>query len=226
MLWNSFPVYCEYPASASGEFLNSLGQTHHHARYPLSHVALTSSSFQEVQSLSALQTSIRILPSLALGTILNLTTGLLVHKVPAYYLVLGFSLLSAGAPLLMAVINPHWPYWYDAFFAQLLSPLSADVLFTVGLLVVSDVFPISTQALAGAVFNTVAQFGASTGFTVMAVISTSATKKSKYQDKTKPDALMVGYRASFWAAFSWIIVACIIGAFGLRKVGKVGLKED
>jgi hypothetical protein len=226
MLWNSFPVYCEYPASAGSEFLNSPGQIHHDARYPLSRIALTSSSFQEVQSLSALQTSIRILPSLVLGTILNLTTGLLVHKVPAYYLVLGFSLLSAGAPLLMAVINPHWPYWYGAFFAQLLSPLSADVLFTVGLLVVSDVFPISTQALAGAVFNTVTQFGASTGFTVMAVVSTSATKKSKYQDKTKPDALMVGYRASFWAAFSWIIIACVIGAFGLRKVGKVGLKED
>jgi hypothetical protein len=54
------------------------------------------------------------------------------------------SILSAGAPLLMAMINPHWPYWYDAFFAQLLSPLSADVLFTVGLLVVSDVFPTRT----------------------------------------------------------------------------------
>ena len=126
----------------------------------------------------------------------------------------------------MAVINPHWPYWYDAFFAQLLSPLSADVLFTVGLLVVSDVFPTRTQALAGAVFNTVAQFGTSTGLMVMAVVSTSATTKSKYQDKTKPEALMVGYRASFWAAFSWIIVACVIGAFGLRKVGKVGLKKD
>jgi hypothetical protein len=60
----------------------------------------------------------------------------------------------------------------------------------------------------------------------MAVISTAATKNSKYLEKTKPDALMVGYRASFWAAFSWIAVACLIGTFGLRKVGKVGLKKD
>jgi hypothetical protein len=86
--------------------------------------------------------------------------------------------------------------------------------------------PTRTQALAGAVFNTVPKFGTSIGFTVMAVVSTSATKNSKYQDKTKADALMVGYRASFWAAFSWIIVACVIGAFGLRKVRKVGLKKD
>jgi hypothetical protein len=97
-----------------------------------------------VQDLSALQASLRILPSLVVGAALNLTTGLLVHKMPAFYLVLIMSILSAGAPLLMAMINPHWPYWYDAFFAQLLSPLSADVLFTVGLLVVSDVFPTRT----------------------------------------------------------------------------------
>jgi hypothetical protein len=179
-----------------------------------------------VQDLSALQASLRILPSLVIGTVLNLTTGLLVHKIPAFHLVLIMSILSAGAPLLMAVIDPSWPYWYDAFFAQLLSPLSADVLFTVGLLVVSDVFPTRTQALAGAVFNTVAQFGTSIGLTVMAVISTAATKNSKYPEKNKPDALMVGYRASFWAAFSWIALACLIGAFGLRKVGKVGLKKD
>lgn len=28
------------------------------------------------------------------------------------------STISAVAPLLMALIHPHWPYWYDAFFAQ------------------------------------------------------------------------------------------------------------
>lgn len=28
------------------------------------------------------------------------------------------ALLSAGAPLLMALIATKWPYWYDAFFAQ------------------------------------------------------------------------------------------------------------
>lgn len=183
-------------------------------------------SFQKVQDLSALQASIRILPSLAVGTLVQLTTGLLIHRTPAFYLVLSSLILSAGAPLLMAVIDTKWPYWQDAFFAQLLSPLSADILFTVGLLVVSDVFPTRTQALAGAVFNTVAQFGTSLGLTLMAVISSSTTKNSDVRDKSSPDALMIGYRASFWAAFAWMAFACLIGAFGLRKIGKVGLKRD
>jgi hypothetical protein len=45
-------------------------------------------------------------------------------------------------------------------------------------------------------------------------------------EKTSPDALMVGYRASFWAAFASMAVVILIGAFGLRNIGKVGLKKD
>ena len=126
----------------------------------------------------------------------------------------------------MAVIDASAPYWYNAFFAQLLSPLSTDILFTIGLLVVSDVFPTETQALAGAIFNTVAQFGNSIGLTITSVVSSSATMQSPIRDKTSAGALEVGYKAGFWAAFAWMVLACIIGFFGLRKIGRVGLKRD
>ena len=82
--------------------------------------------FQEIQHLSALQTSIRFLPSVITGLILNVTTGLFAHKFRADYLVTISSLLSAVSPLLMALINPKWPYWYSAFWVMLVSPLSAD----------------------------------------------------------------------------------------------------
>lgn len=182
--------------------------------------------FQNVQHISALQASIRILPSLVVGFLVQVSTGLLIDRIPAFYILLVSLALSAGAPLLMAIIQPQSLYWYNAFFAQLLSPISADLLFTVGLLVVSDVFPVRTQALAGAVFNTVAQFGTSMGMTVMAVISSAATDNSKNHGKSSSNALMVGYRASFWAAFAWMALACMICAFGVRKIGKVGLKRE
>lgn len=187
---------------------------------------LTVQSYQRVQHLSALQASIRILPSLVVGTTVQLTTGLLIHRLSAFHLVLASLILSAGSPLLTAVIDARWPYWYDAFFAQLLSPLSADILFTVGLLVVSEVFPSRTQALAGAIFNTVAQFGTSIGMTVMAVIASSTTEASHFPEKFSANALMAGYRASFWAAFASMVLASLVGAFGLRKMGKIGLKRD
>lgn len=180
-------------------------------------------SFQEVQDLSALQASIRILPSLVVGVLLNLFIGIFVHKVPAFWIVTISSILCAGAPILMAVIQPSWPYWGNAFVAQLLQPVSFDALFTVGLIVITDVFPDHTQALAGAVFNTSAQFGSALGMAILQVISTLVTDKSS---KEESRALMEGYRASFWTMFGFMILCTGIGFFGLRKAGRVGLKRD
>ena len=82
--------------------------------------------FQEVQNLSALQTALRFLPSVVTGAALNILTGFYAHKFRADYLVSVTTLLSAVAPLLMALINPTDSYWYSAFWAMLVSPLSAD----------------------------------------------------------------------------------------------------
>ncbi|OBT78511.1 hypothetical protein VF21_00985 [Pseudogymnoascus sp. 05NY08] len=137
-----------------------------------------------------------------------------------------FCSLFAGSPLLMAVISAQWSYWYAAFFAQLLAPLSCAIMFTIGLLAVSEGFPAHTQALAGAVFSTVAQFGASLGLTLLAMVATSVTKTKGDQGKSREEELLAGYRASFWAAFAYMGLACVIGIFGLRRMGRVGMKKD
>jgi MFS family permease len=182
--------------------------------------------FQDIQRTSALGASLRMLPNLLFGTVINLTVGLLVDRVPAPYAVIVTSGLCAGAPLLMALLNPAWPYWYAELPAQLLSPLSADVLFTVGLIVVSDVFPQKTQALAGAVFNTLSMLGMSIGLTTMSIISSTVAKDAAGTDEHDPKALLKGYRATFWTCFAWMVTACFVGAVGLRKLGKVGVKKD
>jgi hypothetical protein len=152
--------------------------------------------------------------------------GLLIHRITPYLLVLVSLILSAVSPLLMALISAHWPYWYAAFPAQLLSPLSCDILFTIGLLAVSEEFPAHTQALAGAVFNTAAQFGSSLGLTLLAVVSASVTKNKEDHGISMDEGLLAGYRAGFWTAFASMGFACLIGGFGLRQMGRVGVKND
>ena len=58
---------------------------------------------------------------------IDVGTGMAVHRMSVYYLVLCVCTLSAGAPLLMALIKPDWPYWYVAFPAQVsyLLPMSS-----------------------------------------------------------------------------------------------------
>jgi hypothetical protein len=93
-------------------------------------------------------------------------------------------------------------------------------------LIIANSFSAKTQGLAGAVFNTIAQFGTSIGLTAFAIISSRVTQDSDYTNKSSPDALMTGYRAVFWTSFGLMMVASGIGAWGLRKVGKVGLKQE
>ncbi|KAI0201867.1 MFS general substrate transporter [Astrocystis sublimbata] len=181
--------------------------------------------FQNVQKISALGASIRILPSLIAGALINLSTGLFINRMPVVWPVLVSSLLSAGGTLLMALIDPAWPYWYDAFFAQVLTPLSCDILFTVGLLVISDVFPSHMQGLSGAVFQTCAQLGTAIGLSVTSVVSIAVTNDSGYDDKESPDALLVGYRVVFYILFGLMVVVSFVSIFGLRKVGVIGGKK-
>jgi len=88
------------------------------------------------------------------------------------------------------------------------------------------VFPDDTQALAGAVFNTAAQFGTSIGLALISVVAESFTRKSAYADKASPEALGEGYRAAFWTAFAWMLVTGVVAVVSLRKVDKVGVKRD
>jgi MFS family permease len=145
--------------------------------------------------------------------------------------------------MLMALVPPQWTYWKLAFWAQLFAPFSADVLFTVGLIIVSDNFPEETQALAGAVFNTVAQFGMSIGMGSCQVIALGILSKEGGAsaggghgsghdaeggafEEQDPVALLKGYRASYWLMFAYMIVCGVVALVGLRKAGKVGLKRD
>lgn len=52
-----------------------------------------------------------------------MSTGIFVNRMPVKWVTLVSSGLSAGAALLMALIQPAWPYWYDAFFAQVSQPI-------------------------------------------------------------------------------------------------------
>lgn len=109
---------------------------------------------------------------------------------------------------------------------QILAPISCDIFFTVGLLIVSDVFPRHMQALSGAVFNTCAQLGTAIGLSVTQVIASSVTDDSSYVNKSSPSALMEGYRVAFWTMFGWMAAVCLVCVVGLRRVGGIGVKRD
>lgn len=190
--------------------------------------------FQEIQHASTLATSLYLLPNLTTAVLINVFIGFFVHRVSARWLIGGSTLICALSPMFMALMHPGWRYWYLAFWAQIFAPFSADVLLTVGLIIVSDSFPEETQALAGAVFNTVAQFGMSLGMGSCQVVALGVQGRSSGGEhggggafeENDTGALLEGYRASFWLMFGYMIVCGGIAIVGLRKAGKVGLKRE
>jgi MFS family permease len=93
-------------------------------------------------------------------------------------------------------------------------------------LVITSAFPDKTQALAGAVFNTVARIGTSVGLALSAVIAGSITQQSKFADKHGPPALMEGYRAAFWFCLAITGSTLLVSSWGLRNIGNIGVKKD
>ncbi|WEW54723.1 hypothetical protein PRK78_000147 [Emydomyces testavorans] len=178
--------------------------------------------FQKIQHLSPLRTSASLLPNSFIGIILNVTTGLVVHAIRINYLIVLTATIAAISPLLMAIIDPTWDYWTCAFWAVLLGPVSVDVVFTVAHLLITDIFPPSTHALAGAVFNTIAQLGTSVGLCAIAVVSSAVQHSSGYPGESH-QALMAGYRAAFWACFAMMVATVMIGFVGLRNIRKLGM---
>jgi Na+/melibiose symporter-like transporter len=182
--------------------------------------------FQDVQGLSAIQTSIRFLPTPVGGALANIAMGLIAHRVRADYAVhVGVFLTTVGA-LLMCILRPEWTYWACAFPAAFLNPIGSDVLYTISSLVITSVFPARTQGLAGGVFNTVAQIGKSVGLATSGVIAASVTNQSQYHNKESPAALMEGLKAAFWYLFALSCATAMLFVWGLRGIGKVGMKRD
>ncbi|KAK1466420.1 hypothetical protein CCUS01_01270 [Colletotrichum cuscutae] len=125
-----------------------------------------------------------------------------------------------------------WMSWKSAFPAMIISVISTDLLFNISNLVITKIFPGRSQALAGGVFNTVAQSGNSIGLAVTAMIAASvqeaagSEKMATSGSVTYDSSLLQGYRSGFWTCFATAVVATLISSTGLRKAGKVAEKKE
>jgi predicted MFS family arabinose efflux permease len=70
------------------------------------------------------------------------------------------------------------------------------------------------------------QIGKSVGLGLVAVIAADITAKSKYEDKKSPEALLEGYKATWWFCLACIVFTVAVSIWGLRGIGRVGHKRD
>ncbi|KIP11896.1 hypothetical protein PHLGIDRAFT_124551 [Phlebiopsis gigantea 11061_1 CR5-6] len=181
--------------------------------------------FQEVLSLSPLQTAVRLVPMGVSGLLTNITTGYLIGVVPGQILVIAGLASAMVSCIIFSLINVQGSYWAMAFLVMIFLPV-LDLAYTVANLQVCSSFPAHSQALAGSIFSVATRLGTSIGLAVTSTIAN--TVSTKYNTRhpalasTDPAVLMAGFRAGGWTCVGTIAVALLIALVGMRGVGLVG----
>jgi MFS family permease len=188
---------------------------------------LTALYLQDVRGTSAFTSSLYFLPAPVCGLLMNIAIGGLLPYLRPSFAVPAGCLVSGIAPLLLATLS-HLDgpgYWHGIFQAMALNPLGADLIYTIANLVMTAAFPSQTQALAGSVFNMLAQIGKSVGIATSALIARQITT-AHLDFMGQKEALLLGYRGSWWynCALSFLSVA--ISFYGLKGLGKLEIKRD
>ncbi|KAI1493371.1 major facilitator superfamily domain-containing protein [Biscogniauxia mediterranea] len=180
--------------------------------------------FQQVQGLSALQSSIRYFSQIIMGTSVNIVLVYLIPRAPVVVLTVVSACITLVSPAIMATIDIDAGYWAGPCWALFLCPVNPWVLFSISNLLISDAFPSEDQSLAGGVFNEVAQFGNSVGLAVTAAIAASVAEHST--GLGEKEALMRGFRAAFWTIFASTGMVLTVSFFGFRHAGIIGNKDN
>lgn len=89
-------------------------------------MADTLRSFQEVEGVSALTSSIRFIPHVVMGVAANIVTAYLIARVNVRTLAVVSALITLVAGPLMATVDIGDNYWFEPFWALFLSPANAD----------------------------------------------------------------------------------------------------
>ncbi|KAF9493130.1 MFS general substrate transporter [Pleurotus eryngii] len=188
--------------------------------------------YQQVKFVDPAHTSIRFIPMVISGFIVNIVTGFLVSRLPGQGLILTGLAATMLATIIFSTINVNASYWASAFLVMVFV-VGVDAVYPVGNLHLVRRFDEASQSLAGGIFAVATRLGTSIG---LALTSTIATAASDRYNAARPDlhadspeVLMVGFRAAGWTCFAAAGVAFCIAAFGLRNIGVVGkttLQED
>ncbi|KAI5776553.1 drug resistance protein [Geopyxis carbonaria] len=188
--------------------------------------------YQPYLGLSPIATTLRFLPTGIAGLLTTAASGYLLGRAPAAAILALGTAATATACLLMALpIPPAASYWAYGFPAMVLAVVGADTVYPCLALYTTSAMPRADQALAGGVFNTVAQVGRAVGLALATVVDEAVRGHGRRGGRDGRDGrdgrerlarLLSAIRAAQWVNFALAVVALAVAVVGLRRIGKVG----
>ncbi|RYP79073.1 hypothetical protein DL771_000051 [Monosporascus sp. 5C6A] len=189
--------------------------------------------WQDFQGLSALQTTLRFIPTGATGFIVAFIMSHLVSRLPTWMLLLFGNFTASMSCLLFSIpIPPDTSYFAFGFPAMILAVIGADISWPCLTLFTSKSLPQADQAMGGALINAMGQIGRSISLAIMTAIQTGVmasqrglpVEQSGGIEAWEP-ASLAGLRAGNWFGFGLGLFCMALVAISFRGTGIVGKIE-
>lgn len=186
--------------------------------------------YQDYQGLSALQTTLRFIPTGVVGVLTAAVVSQLLAKIPAYKMLAFGNLCVSVSCLLFAVPIPSdTTYWAYGFPAMVLSVFGADVAWPCLILFTSHALPAEDQALGAGLVNAMGQIGRAIGLALATAAQTAVMAKERGVDVQEvgrvvawEHASLMGLRAGEWLNFGQGMGALIVVLVAFRGSGIIG----
>nr|POF01233.1 drug resistance protein [Quercus suber] len=184
--------------------------------------------YQDYHGLSAIQTTLRFLPTGVAGLLTIAVTSQILARVRVHATLMFGTLCCALSSLLFALpLAPDVSYWATGFLSMCLCVFGADTLFPSLVLFNAQRLPKHDQAQGGAMINAVGQIGRAVGLAIATAIQIAVQGEGRQPDGNgsgnlrNPDFLR-GLRAAEWFNVALGLVAFVVAAVAFRKAGIVG----
>ncbi|KAK3065853.1 hypothetical protein LTR53_017965 [Teratosphaeriaceae sp. CCFEE 6253] len=187
--------------------------------------------YQDYKGRSAIETTIRFLPTGVVGVITIFITSQILARVRVNYILMFGTFCVTISSLLFAVPIPdEETYWAFGFPAMCLCVLGADTLFPTLVLFNAHSLPKEDQALGGAMINAVGQVGRAIGLAIATAIQIavqehherSAATAVTGADSLGNTAFRAGLRAANWFSVALGIMAFTTVTLAFRGAGIIG----
>ncbi|POV97522.1 hypothetical protein PSHT_14535 [Puccinia striiformis] len=132
---------------------------------------------QDFLGLNLNQSTIRFIPMIVLGLLLNIAFGFISHVVPAQLLIVLGCVGTATSCLISALMDTSASYWTFNFASIALSVVGPDFVFATGTMYGSQISSQSEQAVTAGVFHTFAQMGNAIGLSIATLLQISSFKE-------------------------------------------------
>jgi MFS family permease len=125
---------------------------------------------QKIRGMSPLMVAVHLLPQVVGGILINVTAGLLMHRVSNKLLISVGAICYVCSFALLSAMPKDSSYWAFVFPALCLSVVGADFEFTITNMYIMSSLPVAQQSVAGGLFNTIMRLSSSVGLGVSTAV--------------------------------------------------------